>query len=192
MIENVLQERYPRTYRGKTGEEFILRPLQASDEAALLEFFRALPQEDRLLLKDDVTDAAVIRRWCADIDYDLNLPLLALAGGAIVADATLHQQRSGWMSHVAKLRVTVHPAYRQRGLATELLKDLLSLAGDAGLEMVDAEFFAEQTGAMKVFQSMGFARVATLQRHVRDRFNRSHDLVIMTAELRNLEYFAAG
>jgi len=38
-----------------------------------------------------VTDPKVIREWCKKIDYGRILPLLAVHGKTIIADASLHQ-----------------------------------------------------------------------------------------------------
>ena len=183
MLQHLLEERYPRPMTLRDGSTVTIRPLGKDDRDALLVFFRAVPAEERLFLKDDVTDEAVIDSWIRGLDYAQVLPLVAEAGGRIAADATLHQQKRGWMSHVGRVRVVTHPDFRHKGLASGLIKELIEVARDSGLEMLDAEFMSEQVGPMQTFMRLGFYRVATLPRHVRDQKGRAHDFIVMVYDL---------
>ena len=111
-----------------------MRPLVAADEEAFHEFFRHVPEQERLLFKHRVTDLQVIRDWCQRIDYGKILPLLAIADDKIVADASLHQQLGGWKRHIGRISVVVHPDYRGRGLARTLVQELIDIARDVGLQ----------------------------------------------------------
>jgi len=62
-------EEYPKCAKLRDGQEVILRLMVREDEQKLVEFFRRLPPEDRLFLKDDVTDPEVILRWTENLDY---------------------------------------------------------------------------------------------------------------------------
>ena len=183
MLHHLLEERYPRPLTLRDGTTVTVRPLEKDDKEALVAFFREVPAEERLFLKDDVTDEAVIDSWVRGLDYKQVLPLVAETGGRIVADATLHQQKRGWMSHVGKVRVVTHPDFRHKGLASGLIKELIEVARDSGLEMLDAEFMSEQTGPIQSFTRLGFYKVATLPRHVRDQKGKAHDFIVMVYDL---------
>jgi GNAT superfamily N-acetyltransferase len=183
MLQHLLEERYPREMPLRDGTTATIRPLAKDDKEALLAFFRAVPAEERLFLKDDVTDEAVIESWVRGLDYAQVLPLVAEVRGRIVADATLHQQKRGWTSHVGKVRIVTHPDFRHKGLASGLIKELIEVARDSGLELLDAEFMSEQVGPMQTFTRLGFYRVATLPRHVRDQRGKSHDFIVMVYDL---------
>src|SRR5208282_2908350 len=142
-VDDIL-ERYPKTVTMKGDLEATLRPLEASDENAFHEFFCTVPETERILFKHRVTDLQVIRDWCQRIDYGKILPLLAIADGQIVADASLHQQLAGWKRHIGRISIVVHPDYRGRGLARALVRELIDIARDAGLEKLEAEFLGEQ------------------------------------------------
>ena len=81
--------KYPQTVSLENGFQVTLRPLVKEDEEDLGTFFQDLPLEDRLCLKEDVTDPKVIENWIYNLDYDHILPLIALDQGRIVGDATL-------------------------------------------------------------------------------------------------------
>lgn len=186
---------YPKTVALKSGREVLLRPVRPEDEGALLDFFRAVPAEDRLFLKDDVTDPAVIHRWTHAIDIDRVISLLAFDGPRVVGDATLHRQPGGWSPHVGEIRVVTAKDWRGQGLGKVLAREIFHLALSLGLEKVQAQVMANQTGALNVFRSLGFIDEAVLRNHVRDRQGVKHDLVIMTQDVeafwRRMEDFIA-
>jgi ribosomal protein S18 acetylase RimI-like enzyme len=155
----------------------------ASDEKALLAFFRAIPAEDRIFLQDDVSKAEVIAAWCRNLDYERILPLVAEAGGEIVADATLHRPPAGWMRHAAAVRLVIAPAYRGKGLGTLLINELVALAEETDLERVDVELMLDQSAAIGAFQNLGFERTAVFLDHVKDLAGKKHDLMVFARHL---------
>jgi L-amino acid N-acyltransferase YncA len=167
-------KRYPRSLAGG----FSVRPLKAEDESALVEFFRKLPVDERQLFKDDVTRAETIRGWVRNLDYANILPLLVLEGKAVVADATLHRDKRGWSRHVGKLRISIDPDRRGRGLAKQLVQEFLSLAPTLGVAILHAEVLDVQKGAQVLFDSLGFHEVAVLPQHAIDLAGRVHDVRI--------------
>ena len=75
-LSEILVTTYPKSISLDDGTPVTLRPLLKADEAALVEYFGSLPPEDRLCLKDDVTDPKVIENWIYELDYDTSFPLL--------------------------------------------------------------------------------------------------------------------
>lgn len=191
MLELVLEERFPKPEKLEDGTRIILRPLIPQDEAALVEFFKAMDDQDLLYLRDEVRDPKVIKKWCQGLDYEVTLPLIAEIEGKIVGDATLHQERRGWKSHIGTVRAVIHPQYRGRGVGRALLAELIQVALDIGLVKLDAEFTAEQTRQIAIFEKLGFVNMAVLPQHVKDVKGESHDLVIMVYDLRATEHYEA-
>jgi hypothetical protein len=87
--------RYPKEVALRDGATVQLRPMTAADAEDRVAFFRDIPDEERFLLKDDVTSPEVVCGWANRLDYDRALPLLALADGRLVADAVLIRHRGG-------------------------------------------------------------------------------------------------
>ena len=154
--------------------------MEASDGLALLSFFGRIPVDERQLFKDDVTQAAVIQGWIRNLDTTNIFPLLAFDGSRIVADATLHRDRRGWARHVAKIRVTLDPDYRHRGLARALVMEFISQARSLKIAILQAEILDMQKEARRLFEDLGFQGVATLAQHAIDLAGRVHDIVIYT------------
>lgn len=188
LFRDYIGGRYPKTVKVGGGREILLRPLEPGDEPRLLEFFSAVPEEDRLFLADDVTDPKLIEAWCRHLDFDRVFPLLAVAGERIAANSTLHRAKSGWMSHVGRIRVVVRPEFRRLEIARHLLEELKEIAIGIGLDKLDAEFMSGQEKAIAAFERMGFVHLATLPEHVLDRRNEVHDLIVMTYELKGEAY----
>jgi ribosomal protein S18 acetylase RimI-like enzyme len=191
-IELELQA-FPKVIALKDGTKATLRPLRRDDEKDFHQLFLGIPEPERMFIKHRVTEIETIRDWCRNIDYGRNLPLVALIGGKIVGDATLHQQLGGWRRHIGRVSVLVHPQHRGRGLASALVSEIADIARQVGLEKVEAEFIGEQTGAIKMFALLGFSQLLRLENYVKDMQAISHDYILMGLELKtDEEYTSAG
>ena len=188
-IELELQK-FPKVATLKDGTKATLRPLRRDDEKDFHKLFLAIPEPERMFIKHRVTELEIIRDWCRNIDYGRNLPLVALIGGKIVGDATLHQQLGGWKRHIGRVSVLVHPEFRGRGLARALVSEIIEIARSAGLERVEAEFIGEQEAAIKMFAMLGFSQLLRLEDYVKDMQAIPHDYILMGLELKTDEEYA--
>jgi GNAT superfamily N-acetyltransferase len=188
-IELELQK-FPKVVSLKDGKKTTLRPLRRDDEKDFHNLFLGIPEPERMFIKHRVTDLEVIREWCRNIDYGRNLPVVALIGGKIIGDATLHQQLGGWKRHIGRVSVLVHPDFRGRGLARALVGEIIEIARSAGLERVEAEFIGEQEAAIKIFAMLGFSQLLRLEDYVKDMQAVSHDYVLMGLQLKTDEEYA--
>lgn len=174
---------FPRRISLKDGRVATIRLMVRKDKDKLLRFFRGIPEEERLFLREDVTKPETIEAWARDLDYTTILPIVAEIEGRIVADATLHRRTYGWMRHVAEVRIVVDPAIRGKGLAHALLAEILDIARTWGMEILVSELIPEQKPAINLVKRHGFKREATLQRHVKDLSGTPRDLLILTRRL---------
>jgi GNAT superfamily N-acetyltransferase len=183
-------QKFPRPTVLRDKTQCTLRPLRKDDEKKFHQFFLAVPEPERMFIKHRVTEPQAIRDWCRNIDLGRNFPLLAIADGKIVADATLHQQLGGWKRHIGRVSVLVLPNYRGRGLARTLVTEILQLARHLGLERLEAEFIGEQEAAIKMFAMLGFSNLLRLEDYVKDMQAISHDYVLMGLNLKVDEEYA--
>lgn len=167
-------ERYPKSLPGP----LMLRPMNATDEAALVTFFRRIPVEERQLFREDVTRLSVIQGWIRNLDFGRVLPLLAFQGPRIVADATMHRDQGGWSRHLGKVRLTLDPDFRRQGLAHLLIQEFIELAKPLRVAVLQAEILDVQKQAAILFEDTGFRCVATLPQHAIDLAGRVHDLKV--------------
>jgi L-amino acid N-acyltransferase YncA len=176
----------------RSDTSVMVRPLQSGDSPKLQEFFLRVPEEDRFYLKEDVTSPDVVEDWVEHIDYRRVLPLVALVDGDIVADASLHRSRSGARRHIGEIRIVVDPRYRNQGLGTMMLRELVDIAYDNGVESLVFELIeGEEDKAIEVAERMGFTRVATLPRFSKDTEGNEHNVAVMLLPLWDwLEWWA--
>ena len=174
---------YPKSINLKDGSQLFIRPLRKEDEKALHEYFLRLPLEDRMCLRDDVTDPKVIENWIYDLDYDVVLPLIALDDDRIVANGTLQCDPIGWTKHQGVIRITCDPEYREKGLATILIEDLIRVAADFGLDQLTAEMAPALDEAYFLFEKLGFKEAAVFKDFIKDFQDGYQDLVLMVKNI---------
>ena len=179
-------ENYPKTVKLKDGTCAEIRPLVHEDISALVTFFRALPVDDRLFLREDVTKVEVISRWVSQLDYDKVFPIVATKDLAIIGDATLHISQHGWHRHMAEIRCVVAREYQKKGLGTLLMHELVSQASQKGVDKIRAEMMDSQIAAQIAFRKLGFKKEAELKNFVLDMEGHSHNLVIMVNDVSEL------
>ena len=145
-----------------------------------------------MFLRDNVRDKSVIEGWCRNMDFEHVIPVLALVGDKIVAEISLHLERHGWKSHIGKLRLVVHKDFRRQGLAVEMVKEIIEIALHTGsLEQLNAECMVDtQQGAIRMLELLGFIQRAILPGQVKDIEGRTHDLTLLSYELRDQEFHA--
>jgi GNAT superfamily N-acetyltransferase len=183
-------QKFPRNIALKDGSKIALRPLRKDDEKTFHELFLTIPEQERMFIKHRVTEPAVIRDWCQNIDLGRNLPLLALSDGKIVGVATLHQQLGGWKRHIGRVSVLVQPKVRGRGIARALVHEIVDIARNTGLEHVEAEFIGGQETAIHMFAMLGFSQLLTLEDYVKDMQAVRHNYVLMGLSLLTDEEYA--
>jgi len=174
-------EGFPKKANLRDGSQVLLRPLGFEDAEALLLLYRSLPEEDRLVLRDDVSKTEWSERFLTRVALGDVLSLVAEEDGRMVAEASLYRQRHGWMAHVGEVRVSVDRAHRGRGLGFVLARELVRLARDLGLEKLVAQMVETQVAARRVFERLGFASEAVLRGHVKDSHGQPRDLLLLAS-----------
>lgn len=175
---------YPKVIALRDGSTVTLRPMEKGDADALLAMFREVPPDDRWFLKEDVASEKVVREWAERLDYNRALPLLAFADGKVVADGVLVRHRGVARQHLAEVRIVVHPAWRNRGLGSAVLKELCDIAADAEIEKVVSELAEDvERDAIDAMERLGFIRSAVIPDLLRDVHGRPHNVVVLTLPL---------
>jgi RimJ/RimL family protein N-acetyltransferase len=176
---------YPRTVLLEDQREVELWPMTADDAEALLEFYRSLPTEDLLYLREDVTKPESMTRWVDGIESEQCWHLLAAYEGRIVADAELDHQYYGWSQHVGEVRLVVDPEFRGSGLSMLMGYEVLAQAADEDLHKVLVQMTIDQQAAIALFEKLGFQREALLKEHVIDQHGQLRDLIMMAYFIKN-------
>lgn len=185
-MTNTITQRYPRTLE-VDGATVTITPLQPEHEAALIAFISRLSSHDLLFLRRDIGNPKVMAAWMDSVqDQRLN-SLVAVQGDEIVGCTAIITEKLTWASHVGEMRVLLDTSVRGKGLGRVLVQECFVQALGLGLTKLCAQMTTDQSGAVVVFEELGFRAEALLKNHVRDRDNQLHDLVIMSHDVREFE-----
>jgi N-acetylglutamate synthase-like GNAT family acetyltransferase len=169
---------YPRRVATEAGEiEF--RLMSPADEAAVLAFAQKLPVHDLLFLPRDISEPKVLAAWIKEIERGAITSLLALKAGTVVGCGTLVRDPLSWSPHVGEIRSVVASDVRGLGVGRALSQETFALALGAGLEKLVVQMTVDQTGAIAIFEGLGFKAEALLRDHVKDKAGKSHDIVVL-------------
>ena len=165
------------------GNTVEVRIMTEADRDAVLAFARALPQEDLLFLRVDLTEEGVVDDWLANLETGHSTSIVAYDDEGLVGYATVHTNPTSWTRHMGEIRVNVSPAYRSRGLGRVLIANIFDLAASRGLSKLTANMTSDQRGAQAAFRRLGFVPEAHLADYVQDRSGTTRDMIIMSFDI---------
>lgn len=177
---------YPRTVTLDDQTEIRLRLMTAADADRIMGFARALPEQDLLFLRADITDPRIVAQWVQNIAAERTVTVVAEASGDLAGYVSLHYNQVTWQRHLGEIRIQVGLEYRSHGLGRVLAGEIFGVARDLGLRKIVAQMTVEQKGAIATFERLGFQPEALLQDFVIDRAGRTHDRVVMSYDVEGL------
>jgi GNAT superfamily N-acetyltransferase len=158
-----------------------------------MKFYHSIPDNDRRYLRVDVLNKDVVVQRIKLTETGEIVRLVALDGARIVADGTLEFFTEEWRKHQAELRVNVAEDYKHKGLGTILLRELYYVAAGEKVKKVVVRFMRPQAAARSICRKLGFHEETIVPDYVRDQKGKTHDMVIMTADMKDfwneLEHF---
>jgi L-amino acid N-acyltransferase YncA len=174
-------ESYPREVKVGDNRTVALRLMEKSDRDRIVDFARALPPDDLLFLRRDITDPEVVDEWVQDIERGRTVTVLAEKDDELLAYGSLLLHETFWGRHMGEIRVLVRSDYRRLGLGLQLTSDVFAIAKDAGIEQMIARMTTEQERTRAILERLGFKQEAVLRGFVRDREGKRRDLLVMSA-----------
>ncbi len=148
-----------------TGLQATLRILRSGDRDQLTEMFRCATSADLQFFRDDVHDARLVEHWAEHVNLAHVVPIVASVENKLVGEAMLQLGR-GCDRHVAEVRIYLCHEFRGRGLGNLMIKALMDIGQEMGLQILFARTAASQTKDIRAFQSLGFK----IEHTFRDRF----------------------
>lgn len=170
----------------KDGRQVRIREVQPGDGQVLLAFYRAMPEEDRLFLRDDVTRPEWLERFLRRLDLGELTSFLALHEGAVVGETSLYRALHGWTRHVGEVRVATAPEFRRVGLGTALIRTLTRKAINDGIDKLVSQVVENQIPALRTLEKLGFFHEATLRNHVVDIRGFKRDLLVFANDVSHI------
>ena len=185
-----LLDKYPLETKLRDGTPVTVRPVARRDDGKLQKFFLAVPEEERLFIKQPITDQTLFRQWCRQPDFERNLPLLMLHKNKVIGEATLHQRGGGWKRHIGLITLLTHPDYRGRDVSKVLVTELIEIAKHCGLRRLEAEVNGERKIALEVLAHLGFNELMRVDDYVLDMKAVTHEYVLLGLGLQQEEEYA--
>jgi len=178
-----MPHRFPQEAVLRDGRRVLLRPFTRKDVGALHEFFLRIPEESRRFAWDRVSDRKVIERWGRELDYEKAFPMLALDGGKVVADATLHRRDRGPLRLVGRIKWMIDPEWRGVGLGALLVNHFIDSARAIGLKHLNCALISDlEADAVRVLSELGFSP-HVLPGYATDPDGNAHDMTHMVLKL---------
>ncbi len=97
----------------------------------------------------------------------------------IIADATLHRGKHA-SKHVGEIRIFVSRPYRNQGLGSIMLDEIINLAKLENLQILKAEVLTDHKGVLKAFKSKGFDLKTILDDFFLRKDGMTHDVALLT------------
>ena len=171
---------FPETYTAPDGTAFVVRPMAIADRDAFCRFFAGLPPRDRQFFQEDLSVPAHADRWVGGLESGGTTALLAFDGDRVVAQVSLLRRLHGWTRHVGYMQVAVLPECRGRGVAGFLVRRIVELAAQIGLDKVVAEVLSGQRRERKILEGHGFHKEAILRDHATDPEGNKHGVILLS------------
>jgi acetyltransferase len=152
------------TWSAGDGTPFTIRPIRPEDEPLMVRFHEALSEEtvyaryfEHLKLSQRTAHERLTR--ICFIDYDREMALVAEArdpetGEVEIAGIGRLSKARGLPE--AEFAILIADRWQRRGLGTELLRRLVRIGREEGLDRIWAEMFASNRGMRRASEAAGF------------------------------------
>jgi len=179
--------RYPKRVSLRGGRTVELRLLGVDDRDRVLAFARALPPDDLLFLRRNITDRSAVDGWIADAKAGRNITVLAMDGESIAGYASVNlNPATSWMRHHGEIRLLTALEARGLGVGRVLASEIFRAAETLGLRKLTAQMTLDQAGARATFEHLGFRPEALLADWVMDTRGQTRDLLVMAYDVNGL------
>jgi acetyltransferase len=155
---------YVSNWMTKPGETVTIRPIRAEDEPLMVAFHKRLSEDTvygryfQLVTVGRRTAHEALIRICF-VDYDREMVLVAERRDACTGERSiiaLADLTKLYNTKKAEVAVVVRDDCQRHGLGFELIRRLVDVARDEGLEDVVATTMTENRGMCAVFRRLGF------------------------------------
>jgi RimJ/RimL family protein N-acetyltransferase len=164
----------------KNQRRVMLRFLNEGDRQDVVSLFQTASDEDLRFCQHDLKDLNLLNHWLDHINSPRLLPLAAvdLENNRLIAAATLLRGKHS-ASHIGEIKLFIAEPFRNLGLGSTLLDELMLLAAQENLHWIKAEVVIDQKQMIRALRNKGFQ----IRAHIEDFFMRkdgmTHDLVLM-------------
>jgi len=176
---------YRRLIHLKNDQRIMLRLLHEGDRQSLIDLFQKASGEDLWFFKHDLKNRSLLNFWLNHLDYHRFLPVVAvnLENNQLVAAATLLRGKHT-AQHIGEIKLFISKPFRNQGLGSKILDELIQLARQERLYWVKAEVVADQKQLINALRNKGFQIRATLEDFFVRKDGEAHDVFLLMLSLR--------
>lgn len=134
-----------------------IRAVRESDAASLRDAVKAVAAEKWYLATVDGFSLAETQAFLEHIAQGSLPQMTAVVDDVVVGFCDIIPNVAKGLTHVARLGMGVRSEWRRQGIGRRMLNACLALAREAGIEKVELEVFADNLGAVRLYEACGFS-----------------------------------
>jgi RimJ/RimL family protein N-acetyltransferase len=168
----------------KNQKRVMLRFLNEGDRQDLISLFQNAPNEDLRFCQHDLKDQNLLNHWLDHINSPRLFPLAALdlENNRLIAAGTLLRGKHT-ANHIGEIKLFIAEPFRNLGLGSTLLDELMLFAAQENLHWIKAEVVVDQKQMIRALRNKGFQIRANLEDFFMRKDGMTHDLVLMMRAL---------
>jgi len=158
-----------KTFIAKDGRTVTLRSPRWDDLDDLTEFINSLIDEGaQITAYQKVTreqEALWLGQQLADVEKGTKIIIVAEVDGGVIANSSF-SKKTGYSEHVGVLGIAIKNGYRDIGIGTELMNELILKAKDMGLKLLTLSVFESNDRARHVYEKVGFKETGRIPKEL--------------------------
>lgn len=179
-----------RTVKDKSGKDIELRNAEVRDAEALIEYLKVTNAESPYLICEPEEITLSLEQEKAIITgkegSERELLLLAFENGRHIGNVSLMSVgTSVRYKHRCGIAIALYKEYCGRGIGRLMLETILDVAAKTGYTQAELEVVTENTGAVHLYESLGFVQYGRLPNSMRYKDGRTVDSFLMVKDLKS-------
>jgi RimJ/RimL family protein N-acetyltransferase len=168
----------------KNQKRVMLRFLNEGDRQDLISLFQNADDENLRFCKHDLKDLNLLNHWLDHVNSPRLLPLVAvdLESSQLIGAGTLLRGKHT-ASHIGEIKLFIAKPFRNLGLGSTLVDELMLLAAQENLHWIKAEVVVDQKQMIRALRNKGFQIRANLEDFFIRKDGITHDVALMMRAL---------
>ena len=142
------------------GKELLLRNAKKEEAAMLLTYLKTTCGETKYLVKEPEEITLTLEQEIDFIESNntskSNMMLVGFLDGEYVGNISLMGNDNLRYRHRAGIGIALYQKYTGLGIGRAMLKTMIDIAKEQGLEQLELEVVADNKGALHLYESLGF------------------------------------
>lgn len=152
-------------------EKLIIRRAVKNDAEKIIEYLNIIGGEsENLLFGENEFNISVEseRSFIESMNSsDRNILLVGVINEEIVGISSLQGYERERISHRGNIAVSVKKKYWHKGIATQMINEVIKFAKSASITVIELEVKAENTNAIALYEKMGFEKIGVYKKSVK-------------------------